>query len=189
MTLVYRYGLPRQLTGQVEVAQQIGAAHRYYNALVALERQRRGQLAAIALDAPDRVVLMDRVAEDTAGEQRRLRKTCGVYWGTYLLVEAAVLQARRAKEAPHFHAWSFGAGRIGVQLQGGLSVERLCAGTDQRLRLAPVPDDSRAVSRRHDPARGIGRSAVHVRVGIDERGGPGWATWQGGLPRPLPAHA
>ena len=72
MTLVYRYGLPRQLTGQVEVAQQIGAAHRYYNALVALERQRRGQLAAIALDAPDRVVLMDRVAEDTAGTNKQL---------------------------------------------------------------------------------------------------------------------
>jgi hypothetical protein len=67
------------------------------------------------------------------------RKACGVYWGTYLLAEAAAEASRKVKGFdPSFHRWR-GDGRIGVQVQGGMTIEQLYACKDTRLRIEPVP--------------------------------------------------
>jgi len=66
---------------------------------------------------------------------RSLRAASGLSgsWGSYLLVEAAVDSAKQHPEEPRFRRWD-GTGRVGVQLQGGLSVDDVLAGIDTRLR-------------------------------------------------------
>ena len=252
-TRVVVYGLPRHLTGQREVADQISRAHRYYNHLIETERTRRERVMALyraadpegtaarvetavagladalaaakaakAAEGTRRVPASEvaRVCEarrslrlaraqwqetrqqlkeplgaqvgtittETAAIRRALRAVCGVYWGSYLLIEAAAEVAARSLVPPHFRSWAHGAGRLGVQLQGGLEVAAVMAGTDTRLRIAPpMVEADRGVSRRHDPARGVGRSTVQFRIGSTADREPVWATWQIVLDRPLPA--
>lgn len=104
--------------------------------------------------------------------QRSARSESNVYWGTYLLEEAADKAAQRMPlydgiEAPdpHFRRaerarprvldaatleargpapdtpWN-GEGRIGVQIQKGMSVELLLSGEDTRLGIVPQPAEA-----------------------------------------------
>lgn len=247
-TRVYMYGLPRLVEGHAAVSEQIQAAHRYYNALIALERGRREQITAAqrALDTggleaqvaqavaavdevraalvyanvekrarPDLTAELrlarahvkharrvwrdarramrpalqaryDQIAAQTLDAHKALRAASGVYWGTYLLVEQAVEAARKSVVPPRFRSWAHGAGRLGVQCQRGLAVTDLLVGTDTRLQIAPVPATDRSVSRRHDPARGIGRTILRLRVESTSERAPVWAVWTLVLHRPLP---
>lgn len=123
-----------------------------------------------------------RINNDAKAEIKAARASCGVYWGTYLLIEAAVEQARKNKIDPQFRKWT-GAGRVGVQLQGGLSVAKLFEGNDTRFRMQPLPADtwSTRSGRRH------AYSKVKLRIGSGDGKQPLFADLSVLMHRPLPA--
>src|SRR5579863_102605 len=88
------------------------------------------------------------------------RAASGLYWGTYLLIEKAMEQARKSKTDPKFRRWD-GGGRIGVQFQSDISVNKLAE--DRRMRIGHV---SREI---YDLPRGqrkkASRTTVSIRVG------------------------
>lgn len=254
--VVYEYGLLQPTSGVDVVDDQILLAHRYYNNLIEIERDRRqaiieaqasvGSIAeeqtksdeadALVKDLSDRkkksrgrgskvvapskidiaeakvnraaarkllreakVVAKEELAPlyaavDEAAHVRRLaaRKACGVYWGTYLVVEQAYDQARKSSatpgrdwgKCPSFRRWS-GAGAVAVQIQGGLP----CAdvfGDDTRIRVDPLPPNAYDSSVPRGQRNRLQRTVLHLRVGSDENRAPVWAEWPLYMHRPLP---
>ena len=124
--------------------------------------------------------------EEAKRRRREERARSGLYWGTYLIVEAAVDQAAKGKMDPRFRRWS-GNGAIAVQLQNGLPVEAALACKDARLQIERVPEGVYEMPRRGDRRRGV-RTRVRVRVGSEGRKAV-WAEWKFSLHRPLPPDA
>ena len=140
--------------------------------------------------------------------EREAREGCGVYWGTYLLVEDAVKRAFKSKikavervdkktkqiykdRDPWFHTWK-GEGRIGVQLQketgsteGGISLGQLT--TDTRFQIDLPSRDIYALP------RGLrikaSQTKARIRVGSDKHAKPIWAEFPIVMHRPLPEDA
>jgi len=108
------------------------------------------------------------------------RAATDLYWGTYLLIERQMEQVRKSKLDPRFRRFA-GEGRVGVQLQGGLSTPELLSAEDSRLRLQPRTSTPRVKKPK-------AQHEVRVRVGSDGRA-PIWATLPVILHRPLPADA
>jgi hypothetical protein len=124
------------------------------------------------------------IGEAANARVRAARADCGVYWGTYLLAEAAADQAAKtARYEPSFRRWT-GHGAVGVQLQGGLEADSLPLSGDKRLKLALPPAD--AWERRRDKRQ---RTVVRLRIGTYPDRGPIWAEWPCLMHRPLPAGA
>ena len=125
------------------------------------------------------------IQEEANEEIRQARARCGVYWGTYLLVEQAVNAARKSPTDPEFHRLAavpnrdggvveIGHGRVGVELMRGVAVSAIMSGQDTRLQIDP-PTPNRM-------------SRVRLRVGTTPKGNaPIWAEWPFRLHRPLPA--
>lgn len=121
------------------------------------------------------------VKEWAAAEQRRLRGLFsgpqadgpGLFWGSYLPVEAS-MQSARCGAPPAFRGFS-GEGKVCVQLQKGLSVPDLLACEDQRLRLEAVDEGKR-------------HYLLWLRVGSKGRA-PVWAKAPVVLHRDPPANA
>lgn len=135
----------------------------------ALKVERRAFLATVQPQ-------LDAIDETAAQEHRDARAGDVPYWGTYLLIEQSIQQAKQAKMDPDFKAWTGGDGCIGVQLQGGLPALHPKLRTDTRLRILPVPSTSRA------------RHLLQFRVGTEGRQ-PKWVTFRLIMHRPLPAGA
>ena len=133
--------------------------------------------AKTACKTPEMLARFDAIQEEANAAIRAARKNCGLYWGSYLLVEQAMEDVRRCKTDPEFRHWD-GRGRIGVQLQGGLSVAKIF-GIDNRLRIAPLPTTG--------SKRGRLMTTVQIRVGSTDAGKPIWATFPFRMHRPLPA--
>lgn len=117
------------------------------------------------------------------GLRKDARKTCGVFSGTYLRIEAAVEQATEAAakigNPPSFRPWQ-GGGLLGPQLTPPLAVNQLWAGRDSRLRLEPLPGST----------RGAQRVLVWIRVQSTATRAPVWAKVPAYLSRDqLPADA
>lgn len=112
--------------------------------------------------------------------RKAARATCGVFWGTYLTVEAAADATRRHPTPPRFHRWT-GDGSVSVQIQGGLRVEDALGGCDRRFAIdtKPIPVSGRG---------GKPRPRVRLRVGSQRRD-PVWAEWPMIYHRPLPPDA
>lgn len=132
--------------------------------------------AAAREDATVQAALAAIAAEDKAA-RLAARASCGVYWGTYLLVEQAMDAARRSVTPPRFQRWT-GEGAVGVQIQGGMLAHEATAATDTRLQidLRPQPVPGRG---------GKARPRVRLRVGSAGRE-PIWAEWPLIYHRPLP---
>jgi predicted RNA-binding Zn-ribbon protein involved in translation (DUF1610 family) len=127
-----------------------------------------------------------KTANHASNERRKVeRAACGVYWGTYLLIEDAVDAATRQPTPPHFKPYR-NEGRIGVQLQGGETVSTLF-GDDTRIRIAPVPADtwSKGIGHR----RRHSRTTLHLRIGSTDDRQPIWAVFPMILHRPMPEGA
>lgn len=141
------------------------------------------------LDATPRA-LLDLVDEEAAIWERFYeggrvsRANCGVYWGTYLLIEQAVETADKKSERgdPRFRRFD-GSGRIGIQIQGGVTTEDLFAGRSNLLQIDPLPPDQwdTRSGRRH------ARTTARIRIGSQGRArAPVWAELSILLHRPLP---
>src|SRR3990172_2772711 len=130
-TRAYSYGAKAPTENAELVRQQLILAHRYANRLVEIERERRE--ASLKADEDEQAL---EACEAKAAEAiRRARADSGLYWGTYLCVEDAAQRSRRtSREAPRFRRWD-GSGLLATQLQGGLAVPDLLAGTDRRAQL------------------------------------------------------
>jgi len=156
-------------------------------ALVRARVVRRDAVAAVrearrAVLADPGVVARRDAVNDRAGELRRgARELCGVYWGTYLLVEAAMeassampLYEGTEPNDPHFVRWS-GEGAIGVQVAGGLATAQLFGEG------AHVQVDQVDAVAWHSPVKGerrrASRTKLRVRVGSTGPGNrtPIWA--------------
>lgn len=92
----------------------------------ALKAQRAGLKAAKQAIIADPQIA-ERLALCTSWGQDQVkaaRDVCGVYWGTYLLIEQAMDAARKNKADPPFRRFT-GDGRVSVQIQGGMAVDEL----------------------------------------------------------------
>lgn len=131
------------------------------------------------------------IDEIAAALVRNAREYCGVYWGTYLLIEQEAQQARLSPfydglepNDPHFPRWN-GEGRLGVQVQGGMSVPHLVSDKDTRLRIAP------GIKLKESTRPGGGkrtkqRRQLWFRIGSLEKGKPMWAKFPMMLHRDIP---
>lgn len=155
-------------------------------------------------EAPLVAAWRDVIDERALGLVRGARDLSDCFWGTYLLVEAAMrksagelpLYGGRAEEKdPRFVRFD-GAGRVGVQLQGGLSVDEAIGGetpqgggprVHRRLQLTQPPDGWWA-ARRCDRRRMAQHGEIALRVGSEGRA-PVWARWRLDMHRPLPEGA
>ena len=131
---------------------------------------------------PDVVRQLDQINDKANELVRSARAHCGVYWGTYLLVEAAMdesidmpLYDGTEPNDPRFLRWE-GEGRVGVQVQGGMATDLIYA-QDTRVRLEKVVDK---LGRPNSPYR-----ILWLRVDSDGRK-PVWARWPMKMHRPLP---
>ena len=122
---------------------------------------------------------LDQVDEAAKAEQKRLRADCGLYWGSYLVQEAAASSFRKGPP-PRFRSWT-GDGHLAVQLQKGLTVPELFACTDTRLRVKPIPDSAWGPGR-HTRER---QTVLWFRVG-SESGKPVWCQVPFLMHRPMP---
>ena len=103
-----------------------------------------------------------------------------LYWGTYLIAEQAAEAAAGGFDKPKFHHFD-GSGAVAVQIQKGMSVDRLLGGDDNRARLlatpVPVPDRN-----------GSPLPRIRLRIGSDENKDPIWAEWPLIYHRNLPSN-
>jgi hypothetical protein len=149
----------------------------------------RGELKAARAAVRDDPAFKTAVAELDERSHvlaKALRGATECYWGSYLLVEASMDQARKAAIDPSFRRWT-GEGRIGVQIQGGMSVQTLFSGEDTRLRIDPVPADAWTSSAR-SVRRKVSRTLLSIRVGSNGRA-PIWARFPLVMHRPIPPNA
>lgn len=79
------------------------------------------------------VALWAEVNREANNRVKKARAECGLYWGTYLLVERSVPRSGRP---PRFNRWR-GDGQLGVQIQGGLPTDDVWA-PNTRAYLEPI---------------------------------------------------
>jgi hypothetical protein len=164
-----------------------------------------------ALKLPHLEAAVDLIAERDEELRRNARKHSALFWGTYLLTEAANRQAKamplygaRAKmcpdtgrlNAPWFARWE-GEGRVGIQIQKTkpLSVQKLDGGSDVRVRISNqiAPARTTAGHSRQLPDPTSKRSATRrrcllsLRVARDDKAPA--ASFPMILHRPLPEGA
>jgi hypothetical protein len=154
-------------------------------------------------DSPAMIAARDAIGERAKELQRSARANCGVYWGSYLLVEGAVSDSFSDTSLynkdghandPAWARWT-GEGSVGVQIQTAtadkatksLTVERAASGNDSRLRI--VLPDERAwdrSGRTHRECENMARQAqLSIRIGSNGRD-PVWGSWRMDMHRPLP---
>jgi len=113
--------------------------------------------------------------------EKAARAQCGVYWGTYLLIEKAIEDAAKKPNGLQFRRWDR-HGRIGVQLQGGEDASALLCDEDTRLRII-----NRSCGRQPKYATNPDDRfrTLQIRIGSDGRA-PIFATFPLFMDRPLP---
>lgn len=133
------------------------------------------------------------VDEGAHAQTLAARAASGVFWGTYLLVEAAMEAARKSKMDPGFVHWE-GGGRLGIQIQGGAQADELATSVYCRVLAAPPPRSAwthaappRATNHQNG-WRSTMRRTLQVRIGSDGRA-PIFATWPMMMHRPIPPEA
>lgn len=90
-----------------------------------------------AQDFPSYFEENHKIREWVTAEEHRLRADSGLYWGTYLLVEASI---DKSGPPPRFSAWN-GDGHLAVQLQKGLSIEKAFSCKNNQIQIEPLPQE------------------------------------------------
>lgn len=187
----------RAVKAETRKAVDTGARDTALAALYAAIKTLRSRAGELRKSVRGTAEYRDRVAEIDAAagtKVRDARARCEVYWGTYLLIEAAVDAAKKAPAKPrgprpatpwhllpHFKRFD-GEGSIGVQLQGGLAVADVLGEGDTRFQIIPQPDAPAPTSNRQ---RLRPRMIARVRIGSIGRA-PVWAEFPFLMHRPLP---
>jgi Putative transposase DNA-binding domain len=128
---------------------------------------------------------LEAINADDLVRRKAARATCGVWWGSYLVQEDAMEQARKALDPPGFRRWQ-GSGHLQVQLIHGITAAELFGCQDTRVQLrAPAPDawDTRRSRRRNCC------TILRMRIGSNEDRSPVWTEVPIFMHRPLPADA
>jgi len=138
----------------------------------------------VAREDPNLARDLDAVKASAQGRRREARaeaSKAGLYWGTYLLVEAAVQQAAKSKTPPKFWRWDW-SGTVAVQLQQGLATD-LVYGSDRRVRWDVVRLPARLGARKYP----LLLPRLWLRVASDGKD-PVWSVWpiDDRRARPLP---
>jgi transposase len=136
---------------------------------------------------------VDLLNERAADLRRGARAMTTAFWGTYLQIESADDQARKAPlyeygepNDPRFVRWC-GEGFVGVQIQGGIGLDALESDRRLQIALAPLGKGADPTSRRSAMRR---NAILSMRIGTVPGGrDPIWARWRMRLHRPLPADA
>lgn len=136
------------------------------------------------------------VSERAAELRRSARAYCGVYWGSYNLIEDEMAASAKmplyeddgiSPNDPRFIPWR-GEGSLGVQIQGGAPAANVLSGKNRFLDMRP---DERAYLRRACDRRRVkdktGR--LRLRVGSDTKRKPIWAEWHLDMHRLLPENS
>jgi len=126
------------------------------------------------------------ITKKAKGAAKEARHESGCFWPNYLQVEVAVESAKKPRKRrkgqrpvrwtyrPRFKRWE-GRGRVSMQLQKGLSPERLESGADTRLRLVR----GRVTKPGPRRERKQGTAMLWIRVGSTKEPGkraqPVWA--------------
>jgi hypothetical protein len=142
-----------------------------------------------SIEAPVIVAGINEANRRALARVKSARATCGVYWGTYLLQEAAADQARKGVTPPKFQRYT-GEGRVSVQIGGGVLASSVTSAdcNDTRIRIAPVPSSAFDGSLCRGESKRAMRTVLQLRVSSDERR-PVWAEWPLIMSRPLPEGA
>lgn len=118
--------------------------------------------------------------------QKNARHYCGVYWGTYLLVEDAMkvsIKNSFKKDSIRFKGWN-GEAAIGVQIQSGMDSKDIFK-ENSLIYIDSI--DERAWN---DTSRGLrrklSRTKLHIRICSDDKKNPVWAEFPMIMHRPLP---
>lgn len=100
------------------------------------------------------------------------------FWGTKLLINKEMEQAKKSPTGPQFRRWD-GGGRVGIQIQKGMPISDLFTGEDTRIRLM-----------RSDPSLPqTGKRALDsamMRIGSDDKSQPIWTKFPCLIHRDLP---
>lgn len=165
MMRTYSYAAKPAIENAEEVRDQLWAAHKYQNELVAIELERRKAVELVKSkydvskeqqierkkreepykkldnETKEKMIAEFKSYDEEAKRQRKETrqkyakgiknkddKLCPLYWGTYNAVSQADDRARGGKDDPRFHRWE-GTGQLTVQIQNGMNVEELEAGS------------------------------------------------------------
>lgn len=155
------------------------------SARVALRDARR------AARTPEVVAQLDLVNSAEVARVKAARAACRVYWGSYLLVEAAHDQVKKAPmysgaepNDPKFQRWTR-EGAVGVQCHGGVSVldGKLASNFYLAFHLRPAPAGADPQSRRSAKRQHL---MLDFRLDSTDKGRPVFASFPVVLHRPLP---
>ena len=126
-------------------------------------------------DTPELLAAREAVHERVKSYCKLLRNASQVYWGNYMLIEAAASSANSSPTKPKFKRWKR-EGQIGMQIQSPkpLTFGGALAGTDTRMRIERLADGGKIQA----GSRRSGRNAIlHLRIGSDEHRKPIWGRW------------
>lgn len=149
---------------------------------------------ARARDSKEIEAACDAINDRARAMRSGARRLCGVFWGTYLLVEEAERASRGAPlyrdgepNDPVFVRWS-GDGHVGVRYPDGLPAEEVFAGTDTTMRIDPIDP---AIWHRSSRRGRYAYTTIHLRVGSQGPGRPKpvWASFPIKMHRPFPPGA
>lgn len=149
----------------------------------AARQQASADLKALRVRAkasPELEIAAEQIAARAVVLQKALRAVCGVYWGTYIMIEEAVRRASGGTAPPAFRRWT-GGGRVGVQIQGGLPTLAVTHQHGTLVQVDPLPEHT--WDRRRDRRRAY--TTLRLRVGSEGRE-PVWAHVPLLMHQPLP---
>lgn len=141
---------------------------------------------------PDVAAAKDEIESRYVALRKVARAESGLYWGTYILVEAADDASRKMPlydgiedNSPRFTRWD-GQETLGVQVQNGVDATDLDSTTLVRIedRDAPAgvdPTSKRSAKRRY--------ATLAMRVGSGEKRAAIWGRWPMVMHRPFPENA
>lgn len=141
----------------LEVDRRFAEQARLRRQEIKMSSQKLQELAAKQLQragaADEETIRLDRVAKVRRGK-------LGLYFGSYLLVEAAAKQFRKGAP-PRFRRYQ-GGGRLGVSITPGIPLEKLFS-DDTRVQIADGPGK-------------VYKHQLRLRIGSDRARRPIWAT-------------
>lgn len=153
-------------------------------------RKRRKTAQKAALEDEDIKARIDELDARAVELEKLYRSERGCYWGTGGLIEDAVKAAKKSSGDPQFVRWRGRGenGRVGVQIQGGMSADELFSNADTRLQIDPVDPRAWDDETPRGERRRLSRTRLRLRIGSEGRT-PVWSEWDVIMHRPLPEGA